>query len=42
LYMEKFRPYAQGNVSMNSSDTLIIKVNGDPETSIGEKVPTES
>ena len=38
LYMNIFRPYAQGSKPIGKSDKLFIKVNGEPETNIGEKV----
>jgi hypothetical protein len=38
LYISKFRPYAQGKKPINSSDSLIIKLNGEPEKNISEKV----
>lgn len=42
MYMQKFRPYAQGNKPIEQSDNLFIKLNGEPETNIGEKVNTTS
>lgn len=42
MYMDKFRPYAQGDKPIEQSDKLFIKVNGEPETNIGEKVNTQS
>jgi hypothetical protein len=42
MYIDIFRPYAQGDKPIEQSDKLFIKLSGEPETNIGEKVTTES